>query len=52
MAMCLNQVDGLGSYGSYPIPELGETGDLSDPIFKKMGYKVPGHFPLSDRFTK
>ena len=33
-------VDGLGSYGSFPIPQLGETGNLSDRVFTDMHYKV------------
>ena len=32
----VSQVDGLGSYGSFPIPMLGETGSLSDPAIAKM----------------
>ena len=32
----VSQVDGLGSYGSFPIPMLGETGSLNDPAIAKM----------------
>ena len=44
----LLQVDGLGSYGSFPIPQLGETGNLSAPAIAEMGYKV--NWDLSGRF--
>jgi hypothetical protein len=43
-------VDGLGSYGSFPIPQLGETGNLSDPAIAKMHYKV--NWDLSGRFYR
>ena len=43
-------VDGLGSYGSFPIPQLGETGSLSDPAIAKMHYKV--NWDLSGRFYR
>ena len=42
------EIDGLGSYGSFPIPQLGETGNLSAPSIKNMHYKV--NWDLSGRF--
>ena len=50
-------MDGLGSYGSYPIPQLGQNGSALDlPVIKKLHYKVswptletviPSHMPAT-----
>lgn len=47
---CVAQIDGLGSYGSFPITQLGETGSLKDPAIAKMHYKV--NWDLSGRFYR
>jgi hypothetical protein len=45
----MSAVDGMGSYGSYPIPQLGQNDSaLNLPVIKKLHYKV--NWDLSGRF--
>ena len=45
----MHRVDGLGSYGSYPIVQFGQNGSALDlPVIKKLHYRV--NWDLSGRF--